>query len=88
MVIISVKVYVKVFANLRDYVKPRPGIAEKIEVDVERGTEVRKIVKDLGIPESEIAIILINGVHKSLDTVLDQEGAVISLFSPVGGGCL
>ena len=80
------KVYVKVFANLRDYVNPRPEIAEKIELEVERGTKVGNIVKDLGIPEQEIAIVLINGVHKSLDTELDQEGAVISLFSPVGGG--
>ncbi len=80
------KVYVKVFANLRDYVNPRPEIAEKIELEVEKGTKVGNIVKDLGIPEQEIAIVLINGVHKSLDTELDQEGAVISLFSPVGGG--
>ena len=80
------KVFVKVFANLRDYVNPKPAIGEKIELSVEKGISVREIIKKLGIPEDQVAIVFINGVGKDLDFKIDKDGTLISLFSPVGGG--
>ncbi len=80
------KVFVKVFANLRDYIHPKPAIGEKIELDVKPGTTVRELIKRLGIPEDQVAIVFVDGVGKSLDYALKKEGTNISLFSPVGGG--
>jgi len=45
----------------------------------------RAIIEKLGIPEEEVAILLINGRHSNLHTPVN-DGDIIALFPPVGGG--
>jgi sulfur-carrier protein len=53
--------------------------------DYPQGVTCREIIDDVGIGEQEIGIILINGRHAALDTLL-QEADTLSLFPLVGGG--
>ncbi|MBE0596615.1 MAG: MoaD/ThiS family protein [Desulfuromonadales bacterium] len=49
------------------------------------GATVRQVVDQLGIPEGELGIVLINGRHVELGERLN-EGDTLSLFPLVGGG--
>lgn len=46
---------------------------------------VTSILNHLDIPESEVAILLVNGLHSKAETPV-HDGDVIALFPPVGGG--
>lgn len=45
----------------------------------------RAILEHFEIEEKSVAILLINGFHKELDTPLEN-GDVLALFPPVAGG--
>ncbi len=49
------------------------------------GTAVRQVLNTLSIPESEAAIIFVNGRHAEPDTEL-RDGDTLSIFPPIGGG--
>jgi sulfur-carrier protein len=74
-----IHVIVKLFATLRE-----GRFAEETR-EYESGADVASIVRDLGIPEKEAALILINGRHADLSTQLSDQG-VLAIFPPIGGG--
>ena len=77
-------VQVFVAATLRQYVsnyKPEEGI----RLEIPKGTTVKLLLDMLGIPEQEVKVIMVNGVHASLDTQLEGNER-IGLFPAVGGG--
>jgi molybdopterin converting factor small subunit len=73
------KLTIRLFATLRE------GRGKEIILDEPEGTTVSDVVHQLSIPESEIAILLINGRDGLMDSRL-TEGDKVSLFPPVGGG--
>jgi molybdopterin synthase sulfur carrier subunit len=77
----AIYVTVKLFANLREY---GPS---KLVVDVPEGSTVRSLFKKLNIPKKEGKLIsLINGqpCHEN-DCVLN-DGDLVAIFPPIGGG--
>lgn len=73
------KITVKLFATLRAY-------NEKIfEIEVDDKEVIVNVIRALNIPEEEVAIIMVNGRGKSVHDTL-EEGDVLALFPPVGGG--
>jgi molybdopterin synthase sulfur carrier subunit len=76
---IRMKVTVKLFASLR---KDRFAVDER---DYQEGATVGHILASLNIPEEEAAIIFINGRHAEPASPL-QEGDLLAIFPPVGGG--
>jgi sulfur-carrier protein len=70
---------VKLFATLRQ------GKFDIDTLDLPPGTTVGDIVKRLNIPEKEVTLIFVNGVHGELQTEVKDEDTV-ALFPPVGGG--
>ncbi len=78
----SVNVFVA--ATLRKYVDgydPEKGIC----LDIPSGTSVKEVLNILGIPSEEVKIIMVNGVHSSLEEKLKGDER-IGLFPAVGGG--
>ncbi|AVX21481.1 MULTISPECIES: MoaD/ThiS family protein [Carboxydocella] len=73
------KVTVKLFATLRT------GRFKVETREYPEGTTVGRIVEELGIPEEELALILVNGRDVELEHQL-TDGDTLSLFPPVGGG--
>jgi molybdopterin converting factor small subunit len=70
---------VKLFATLRQ------GKFDIDTLDLPPGTTVGEIVERLGIPEKEVTLIFVNGVHGELQTEV-KDGDTLALFPPVGGG--
>lgn len=70
---------VRVFATFREG-------REKIQfLEAKAFPDAMSIIRHLDIPVEEVAILLINGMHrKPEDRVAD--GDVVALFPPVGGG--
>ena len=70
---------VKLFATLRQ------GKFDIDTLDLPPGTTVGDIVKRLNIPEKEVTLIFVNGLHGELQTEV-KDGDTVALFPPVGGG--
>ena len=73
------KITVKLFATLRDF---GPEIQE---MSVPENTTVGSVVTSLSLPEDIPLLTIVNGVHTKPEAIL-QEGDVLALFPPVGGG--
>ena len=78
------KIEVKLFATLRDYL-PKGSGQFSCKVEIDSADTVRDVLEKLKIPEELPKIILVNGVHSNLDRVL-KFGDVLSVFPPVAGG--
>ena len=71
-------------ATLRKYV-PGYDPAVGYELEVVPGTSIRRVAHMLAIPQQEVKLIMVNGIHEDWDTVL-QGSERVALFPPVGGG--
>lgn len=59
---------------------------EKIQkIKIRENTTILDILNIIDIKEEEVAIMLLNGRDAASDRVL-EDGDVVSLFPPVGGG--
>lgn len=73
------QVTVKLFASFRTGRTP-------IEVcEYQPGTKVGDVVREKGIPESELGIMLVNARHVQLDREL-ADGDILAIFPLLGGG--
>jgi len=73
------KVEVRLFATLRE------GRFKKSLMDFDENTSPKDIIDNLNIGMEHVAILLVNGKDGKLDYIL-QDGDVVSIFPPVGGG--
>ncbi|MDO8957354.1 MAG: MoaD/ThiS family protein [Deltaproteobacteria bacterium] len=82
--ILKMKVEVKLFANFREYLPPG---SDKYAcwLDLDEGMSINQVLERLKIPTSIPMILLVNGIHKKAEDVL-QPGDVLSVFPPVAGG--
>ena len=70
---------VRLFATLRE------GRGKVQMLSAEQFACAGDIIRYLGIPAEEVAILLVNGFHSKPDAEV-KEGDVVALFPPVGGG--
>ncbi|QNO15386.1 MoaD/ThiS family protein [Alkalicella caledoniensis] len=73
------QIKVKLFATFRI------NRHKEMVLDLKQGTTPKEVIESLDIPVKEVAIIMINGRHQKLDTIL-QDSDTLALFPPVGGG--
>ena len=73
------EIEVRLFASLRKYSN------DKKKVELEDGANVRDFIERLGVPPSEVAIILVDGRHAHEDRRL-LDGESVSLFPAIAGG--
>ncbi len=73
---------VRLFATL-----PRRSATgrKQFEVPFSAGLTVRDLVEQEGLEPREVHIVMINGVHGTMDSEL-REGDRLGLFPAVGGG--
>jgi sulfur-carrier protein len=71
-------------ATLRKYA-PGYDAGTGYAMQIEDETSVRDVAKRLLIPEQEVKLIMVNGVHADWDTALKGDERV-AYFPPVGGG--
>jgi len=77
----TITVTVKFFATLREYGP------DKEVLTIAKNSKVKLLFDKYNIPKDERrAIILVNGrPHKDQNTIL-EDGDIISIFPPIGGG--
>ena len=63
----------------------REGREKIYYMDAEKIKKASDALDILEIPQEEVAICLINGRHSSIDTEV-QNGDILAVFPPVGGG--
>ena len=73
------EIQVRLFASLRKYAN------DKSRIEVEDGANVSDFIEKMGVPPSEVAIILVNGRHAQQDQRL-HHGETVSLFPAIAGG--
>ncbi len=73
------QITIKLFATLRE------GRFDSKTVELPEGTTVGDIIQKLNISEKEAAIVFINSRHAGFERVL-QDGDILGMFPPVGGG--
>ena len=71
---------VKCFASLASF---QPSNAEAFPITP--GETVAEVMKRLGIPGENVALIFVDNVHQSPGTVL-KDGDTVGFFPPIGGG--
>ena len=74
-----ISIEIRYFATLR-----RNGIKKEV-MNFEDGISVSKVLSEILIEEKDVAILLVNGIKVSFDKELN-DGDIIALFPPVGGG--
>ena len=79
-----VKADVRLYASLRRYV-PQLGLGEAIELELDEGATIRHIFARLGLPESEVKRVIVNGLSRGYEYTL-SDGDRIAIFPPVAGG--
>ena len=70
---------VRLFATLRQ------GRQKVYQVEHSSVNTIQDIMDVLGVPRSEVNIMLINGFHQKPETPV-KDGDFVSLFPAVGGG--
>lgn len=79
------KLHIKVFASLR---QKYPDINDfnPLIIDIEKCTKIIDIIKLLDFTTDEVHLILLNGIKASIDTSIEEDESILSLFPPIGGG--
>ncbi|RMF91947.1 MAG: MoaD/ThiS family protein [Candidatus Schekmanbacteria bacterium] len=78
------EIEVRVYATLQKYV-PKQDLKTGNKMSIDGNTTIKSLLDNLGIPVEETKIIIVNGVHAELDTVL-KDGDRVAIFPPVAGG--
>jgi len=78
------EVELRVFGDLRRYVEVME-IGESQALSLDDGSTVKDILIQLGIPEADAKIILVNGRGKKIDGEL-KDGDRLAIFPAVAGG--
>jgi sulfur-carrier protein len=71
-------------ATLRQYL-PGYDPYEGLTLDVAPGATVAQVLAELGLPESEVTLIMVDGRRREADFIL-QGTERLGLFPPIGGG--
>ena len=77
-------VTIKFSSSLRDFVNDYDPLTG-LELNVSSGLTVAGLLAQLGVPAKKVKIVMINGIHGSMDRIVN-DGDRVGLFPAVGGG--
>ncbi len=76
------KVEVRLIAFIQKYA---PEDKSVFKMEVKKGATVTTVVEELGIPDTEPRLTLLNGIHAKDDAVLKDSDKLL-LLTPIEGG--
>ena len=83
------KITLKLFASLTDYLPPENKYSNMLELDIAPDATIMQIIKPMALPEKMVHLVLVNGKYVApLDrhsTTL-AEGDVLAIWPPIAGG--
>jgi len=74
------KVNVKLFATVRKFSQK-----DNLEINIEEGSRVKDLLSQIGIPQDEPLLVIVNEYTQGKETPL-QEGDTLCLFPIIAGG--
>jgi len=78
------RITVKLFSSFQSHLNGGKN-KELNEIEIDNGARVRDILLKLDIPLELPKIILVNGTHSRMNSIL-KDGCIISIFPPFAGG--
>ena len=76
----SISIRVRLYASLRKW-REDPDF----DLELAEGVSLREALVPIGVPENEVAIVMINGKRGHLEGIM-SDGYDIQLFPAIGGG--
>jgi sulfur-carrier protein len=83
------KITLKLFASLTDYLPHESRYTNVVELDVAPEASISQIIEPFGLPSKMVHLVLINGKYIEPDRRLTQkleEGDVLAIWPPIAGG--
>jgi molybdopterin converting factor small subunit len=80
------KIYIKIYATLRQYLPRALEVTDPEGLDVEEDTTVTQVMERLQFPESLRVLALVNGVHTKEDDTVLKDGDKLLIYPLMSGG--
>lgn len=83
------KITLKLFASLTDYLPVGARHSNVLELDVAAGASISQIIEPYGLPPKMVHLVLVNGHYIAPEQRLSQtlnEGDVLAIWPPIAGG--
>ncbi len=83
------KITLKLFASLTDYLPTQEKYTNVVELDVASDTTIGQLVAHYRLPEKLVHLVLVNGVYVAPDQRASRtllEGDVLAIWPPIAGG--
>ena len=79
----------KLYASLTQHLPAEARQSNRVELDIEEGTPIAKIIEPFGMPEKLVHLVLINGVYVAPEARVTRtlvDGDVLAIWPPIAGG--
>ena len=83
------KLAVKLFAALTDYLPADKREGNIVQLDVAEGATIAQVIEPFGLPPKLVHLVLVNGVYVQPAERLTKplaEGDVLAIWPPIAGG--
>ena len=83
------KITLKLFASLTDYLPPAARQSNRLELDVGPEATIQQIIEPFGLPPRLVHLVLVNGHYVEPADRLTRtlvEGDVLAIWPPIAGG--
>jgi sulfur carrier protein ThiS len=83
------KITLKLFASLTDYLPPEAKYSNVIELDITPDTTIGQLVAQYHLPEKLVHLVLVNGGYVAPGQRASQtlkEADVLAIWPPIAGG--
>jgi len=83
------KITLKLFASLTDYLPDAAKYTNFVELEVPTGTTIAQVVEQQHLPEKWVHLVLVNGSYVAPEDRGNKiliEGDVLAIWPPIAGG--
>jgi sulfur-carrier protein len=83
------KITLKLFASLTDYLPAADRTSNITQLDVAPQASIMQIIEPFGMPPKLVHLVLVNGTYINPEvraTYALQEGDVLAIWPPIAGG--
>ncbi len=83
------KITLKLFASLGDYLPPNDRVGNVAQIDVEPSSSILQIIEPYGLPMKLVHLVLVNGVYiapEARGSTTLTEGDALAIWPPIAGG--
>jgi molybdopterin converting factor small subunit len=83
------KITLKLFASLTDYLPAADRTSNITQIDVANDASILQIIEPFGMPPRLVHLVLVNGVYiypEKRDTHVLLDGDVLAIWPPIAGG--